>query len=259
MLARTGQGWDTERDSALAESALSAFARSAREGHASYTYRVAVDGTTALQRTVTRAGSSAAGVTVPAARLHHGGSSFSIARLLENGSVGRGPLYYVAQLRYFLPAASIAPLDQGVSVSRRYLDFAGHTVTSVPPGSVVQVELSVSTGRTLSHLRVDDPIPSGFEPIDQSLNTSRQGLFKAWQPVTLAPGVANLSPYLAHTDLRDDRVSLYAESLPPGTYRFAYLAQATVSGRYAVAPARASEAFFPEVFGRSGGVSFTVG
>jgi uncharacterized protein YfaS (alpha-2-macroglobulin family) len=53
-------------------------------------------------------------------------------------------------------------------------------------------------------------------------------------------------------------VSLYASSLPPGTYRFSYLAQATVPGTYAVAPARASEEFLPEVFGRSAGETITV-
>jgi uncharacterized protein YfaS (alpha-2-macroglobulin family) len=73
-----------------------------------------------------------------------------------------------------------------------------------------------------------------------------------------APGVRHLSSFLSHTDLRDDRVSLYASSLPPGTYRFSYLAQATVPGTYAVAPARASEEFLPEVFGRSAGETITV-
>jgi uncharacterized protein YfaS (alpha-2-macroglobulin family) len=56
-----------------------------------------------------------------------------------------------------------------------------------------------------------------------------------------------------HRDLRDDRVSLYAYYLPPGTYRYTYLMQATVSGKYSVPPTHASENFFPEVFGRSAG------
>jgi len=74
----------------------------------------------------------------------------------------------------------------------------------------------------------------------------------------LAAGESELSPYLVHTGLRDDRVSLFADSLPPGLYRYTYLAQATVSGRYAVAPLHAAEAFFPELFGRSAGQTVRV-
>jgi uncharacterized protein YfaS (alpha-2-macroglobulin family) len=116
----------------------------------------------------------------------------------------------------------------------------------------------VSTGQTLTYLKVDDPLPSGLETINQELNTSQQGLFKAPQ-LQLFAGSSDLASYLDRTDFRDDRVSLYASYLGPGTYTFSYLAQATISGHYAVAPTHASEAFFPEVFGRGAGQALTVG
>jgi uncharacterized protein YfaS (alpha-2-macroglobulin family) len=258
MLARDGSGWNTTRDSALAVAALSTYARNAREGHSSYRYRLAVDGVTRLRGSATPRAAMSRRLDIPVAALHRGGSAFTVSRTLPGGSVGGGPLYYLAQLHYFLPAGSMAPLDQGVSVKRQYLDFSGHSVRAVAAGSVVEVKLTLRTGRTLTHLAVNDPIPSGFEPIDRSLQTTRQDLFSAWQPELAAPGVRHLSSFLNHTDLRDDRVSLYASSLPPGTYRFSYLAQATVPGTYAVAPARASEEFLPEVFGRSAGETITV-
>jgi uncharacterized protein YfaS (alpha-2-macroglobulin family) len=176
---------------------------------------------------------------------------------MVNGTMGTGPLYYVAHLRYFLPAGSIQPRSEGVTVSRRYLSLAGQPINSIAAGSALKVELTIRTGQTLEYLHLDDPVPSGLEPIDQSLKTSRQGLFPSGQPY---PGGAEaaLAPYLTHTDLRDDRVSLYATSLPPGTYVYTYLTDAATSGRYGVAPARAEEAFFPEVFGRSAGQNFTV-
>jgi uncharacterized protein YfaS (alpha-2-macroglobulin family) len=251
MLARTGPAWDTTRDSALAATALAAYARHAHEAHASYRYQIGVDGKTVFTHTVTPRSSSAETIRRPIASLHRSGTSFTVSRLQRGGSVGGGALYYVAQLHYFLRADTIRPISQGISLKRRYLNFAGHAVTSVRAGTTLQVQLTLRTDRTLSHLALDDPIPSGFEPINQSLSTSRQGLFKAWQPLELSPGVRNLSIYLTHTDVRDDRVSLYAETLPPGTYRFSYLVQVTVAGAYGVAPARASEAFFPDVFGRS--------
>ena len=79
-----------------------------------------------------------------------------------------------------------------------------------------------------------------------------------WRRPVIAVCRSASKPFLDHTDLHDNRVSLYAHTLPPGTYHYSYLAQATVAGSYEVAPSHASESFFPEVFGRSAGVSFVV-
>jgi uncharacterized protein YfaS (alpha-2-macroglobulin family) len=158
-------------------------------------------------------------------------------------------------LRYYLRASAIPARDEGLSVARRYVDRAGRTLSSVGAGSVVQVELTISSSQTLTYLKVDDPIPAGLEAIDQSLKISRQGLFGAWRSPSSGQ---DLAPYLVHTDVRDDRVSLYVVSLPPGTYVYSYLSQATVAGRYGVAPSHAAEAFFPEVFGRTAGQTFVV-
>ncbi len=68
----------------------------------------------------------------------------------------------------------------------------------------------------------------------------------------------DLTWFLDHADLRDDRVSLYASYLPPGTYTYTYLAASTTPGRFQAAPTHISETFFPEVFGRSAGDLFTV-
>jgi uncharacterized protein YfaS (alpha-2-macroglobulin family) len=259
MLARQGAAWGCPCDSARAVAALAAYANAAHEGPAGYAYRVLVDGNEKLSgRYVRGRAPRAAFIRVPVAGLHRGGTStLLVERSSVNSNLGPGPMYYVAGLQYFLRANAIKPLDRGVAVSRRYLSVSGQPISSAPAGSVVRVELTVRTGQTLTYLDLDDPIPAGVEPIDRSLNTSQQGLFKA-ELSAPGPGASDLSPYLTHVDIRDDRVSLYAVSLPPGTYTYSYLAQATVSGHYAVAPVRASEAFFPEVFGRGSGQVFDV-
>src|SRR5947209_1282883 len=71
-------------------------------------------------------------------------------------------------------------------------------------------------------------------------------------------GIQDLTPYLIHTGLLDDRVSLNAFYLPPGTYRYTYFARATIAGRFEVPPTHAAETFFPEVFARSAGQVFSV-
>jgi len=257
MLARQGNGWESPRDTAQAVAVLSAYAHTASEGQASYGYRVTVDDRPALSGAYSpRSKIRSASAMLPVSTLKRGShSTLLIQRLPVNGTTGTGPMYYVAQLRYFLPAARIRARNAGIAVSRRYLDLNGQPITSAPAGSLLRVELTIQAPQMLTYLDLEDPLPSGFEPLDQSLNTAQQGLAAAPAP---PPGVMELQPYLDHTDLRDDRVSLYAGSLPAGTYSYTYLAQATLAGSYAVAPTHAAEAFFPEVFGRSAGQQFTV-
>ena len=59
-------------------------------------------------------------------------------------------------------------------------------------------------------------------------------------------------------DLRDDRLVLLADRLPRGVHEYVYYARATTPGNFFVSPARAQEAYFPEVFGRSDSGRFTV-
>jgi uncharacterized protein YfaS (alpha-2-macroglobulin family) len=260
MLARQGADWDCPPDTADALVTLSGYARAAREGHADYRYEIAVDGRTRLSGGYAGAAQTGVGrVRVPTAQLRrNGASALVIGRHLADGSFGRGPLYYLAQLKYYLQANAIAPRDEGVSVSRRYLTLQGRPIDQISAGSPLKVQLTIRTTQTLLYLDIQDPLPVGCEPIDSSLNTSQQGLFRPqfwWRPFSQ---VQDLTWYLSHSDLRDNRVSLYAYYLPPGVYRYTYLAQATVPGRYGVPPTHVQETYFPEVFGRSAGQVFTV-
>lgn len=258
MLARQGDGWDCPHDTAQAIAALAAYARAAAEGTADYQYEVTVNGGMKLSGRYTPANvRQASGFKLPVSRLQRSRPNrLVIGRIPQNGTFGSGPLYFLARLHYYLRADAIPSRSEGVSVSRRYLNLNGQPISRVAAGSPIRVELTIHTDQTLMYLNVQDPLPAGCEPIDESLNTSQQGLFgPSWVPFDTT---ADLSWYLMHSDLHDDRVSLYAYYLPPGTFRYTYLAQATVPGRYGVPPTHVSETFFPEVFGRSQGQALTV-
>ncbi len=64
--------------------------------------------------------------------------------------------------------------------------------------------------------------------------------------------------YPTHIESHDDRVFLYVESLAPGVYEYTYYLRALVPGTFKYLPARAEELYFPEVFGRTSGATFTV-
>ncbi|MCZ2110275.1 MAG: hypothetical protein LC118_12035, partial [Dehalococcoidia bacterium] len=61
-----------------------------------------------------------------------------------------------------------------------------------------------------------------------------------------------------HVDARDDRVTLFAGTLPKGVYQYIYYARATTPGEFFVPPVHAEESYFPEVFGRSDSGTFVV-
>jgi uncharacterized protein YfaS (alpha-2-macroglobulin family) len=258
MLARQGPAWDCSHDTAEAIATLAAYARAAGEGKAAYSYRVTVDSLRTLAGSYGQGNQRAVSTArVPVSHLHRTGANpLVIGRQASDGTLGSGPLYYVTRLHYFLPAQRIAPRSSGVDVARTYLTMNGKSISGITAGSVVRVRLRVHTAHYLTYLRIDDPIPAGLEPIDESLNTSRQAIP---QPGPTGQNrVQNLAWYLTHSDLRDDRVDLYATWLPPGTYTYTYLAQATVAGQYSVAPTHAFETFFPEVFGRAAGQRFVI-
>ena len=183
---------------------------------------------------------------------------------------GRGRLYYSAQLRSFPTAHEAPPLDEGIVLGRRYLVVdqktlapTGAVADRVSLGEAVEVRLTLVGDRTLHYVKLEDFLPAGLEAIDTSLATTSR--------LARAPGFADVSEAAViewwrrgwwqdwtRSELRDDRVLLYADRLPRGTHEYRYLARATIAGDYHVRPARAEEIYAPEVFGRSGGGLFSV-
>ena len=64
--------------------------------------------------------------------------------------------------------------------------------------------------------------------------------------------------YFDRIEYRDDAVIFLSNYLPAGTYQFTYHLQPTIPGEYQVIPATARQEFFPDVFGRSDGLVFTI-
>jgi hypothetical protein len=112
---------------------------------------------------------------------------------------------------------------------------------------------------------VEDPLPAGCEGIDAGLKTT--------SVVGESPELQNLSAenqeryydwygygwwWFSQTEMRDEKVVLFAQYLPRGTYEYTYLMRAGVPGQFQVSPSIAYQMYFPETFGRSDGAKFTV-
>ena len=173
----------------------------------------------------------------------------------EVRATGKGRLYYSARLRYAPEVRGLAPLDAGFTVERHYRVVkdgkpARTETTNFVAGDLVQVEIVVSSAQARHNVVVDDPLPAGLEAVDAQLSSSAQ-------TDTASTGTSGAFG-INHTELRDDRVLLFADTLDGGTFTYTYVARATTSGTFLVAPPQAEEMDRPEIFGRNATVTVKV-
>jgi len=189
-------------------------------------------------------------------------------------TVGRGPgegrLYYTAHLKVYLPVEEIEPLNRGIIVSRQYCRAMNdeqwgrcEEADEVEVGDIVQVRLTIIAPHDLYYVVVEDPLPAGAEAIDVSLETTSE---LAQEPRLYRETEDEGRYWFYHwwwrwysrSEMRDDKVVLFAETLPAGTYEYVYSFRATLPGEYQVIPTTAHEFYFPEVFGRADGRLFMI-
>jgi alpha-2-macroglobulin len=168
---------------------------------------------------------------------------------------GKGTLHYTTRLRYVPNFDSLKPLDQGITVERSYLPYVSGQEGAQPlstakstfkEGDLVQVVLSITTAEDRRNIVVDDPLPAGLEALNTLLDSTSQ-----------AESTGERFGF-DHTEIRDDRVLMFATYLGAGTREARYIARATTAGTYMVAPTQAEDMYRPEVFGRNGSSRFTV-
>ncbi len=177
---------------------------------------------------------------------------------------GQGTLHWSAQLRYALPAETLKARNQGFSIERSYFPYKGvrsifgKPATTFAAGDLVTVELIVTTPDRRSNVVVDDALPAGFEALDAKLASTATGSTEGSDDAGSSPSVEFADGVVPaeyagvnHTEVRDDRVLLFATQLEPGTFRYTYTARATAPGRFVAAPTHAEEMYRSSVYGRS--------
>jgi len=172
-------------------------------------------------------------------------------------------MYYTVRMRSYQDAAAVQPLDQGLALEREYsaVDTAtfsptGELITQAQLGDVVQVRLTLNVPENMQYFVLEDMLPAGLEALDTSLKT----VSSAAQDPALRPTGTERPDwwYFTQTQIRDNRVAIFATDLPKGTYHYTYLARASSLGTFQTLPATAYPMYTPEVFGRSAGTRFVV-
>jgi uncharacterized protein YfaS (alpha-2-macroglobulin family) len=187
---------------------------------------------------------------IPITKLPEGTSKIDISKK------GQGYLYYVLSYSYRLKGAA-GSRNEGLSIKRTVKNsntglLIGEYATQplepvrVKAGDILEVELEFKVNQTSYHLVIDDPIPSGLEAIDASLKTtSTRYNINSQERVTRG---GSWNP-INHTELRNDRVALFADMASPGIYKYKYLLRATTSGYFLWPFAKVSLMYEPEQFG----------
>jgi hypothetical protein len=192
---------------------------------------------------------------------------------------GTGVLYYTATLKYATKELPTRPLDSGLFVQRWFEPYAGGGQSlSFTAGELVRVRVRVASNQERNWVAIDVPLPAGLEPVDTSLATtarlgrspdeesrdvdtqaegqedgesgSADGEYNPW-------AFSFWSPF-NYTEMRDDRVVLFADTLPPGVHVTSFVARATTPGTWVLKPAKGTLMYEPEVWGRSEGGQLTV-
>ncbi len=192
--------------------------------------------------------------------------------LLITREDGPGRLFYTAALNVVRPVEDAAPLDNGISVQRRYYHQDAsctqddcQAIQGAQSGDLVEVRLTLSLDEAAYNLMLEDFIPAGAEILNESLKTTQQAVPEGDQPAPQplfdpsAPLADGWGWWLfSSPQVHDDRITWAVDYLPAGTYELTYTVSLNQAGEYQVLPAHAWQSYFPEVQGTSAGEIFTI-
>ncbi|HEY0883621.1 MAG TPA: alpha-2-macroglobulin, partial [Archangium sp.] len=193
---------------------------------------------------------------------------------------GTGVLYYSALLKYAPKEMPTKSLDSGLFVQRWFEPYAGGGQSlKFFAGDLVRIRVRVASNQERHWAAFEVPLPAGLEPVDTSLATTAK-LTSAPDEEQRDVGYENeggedgyegdveeeeynpwryrfWSPF-NHVEMRDSRVIVFADHLPPGVHVTSFVARATTPGTFVLKPARGELMYEPEVWGRSEGGEFVI-
>ena len=265
MVARRDGIWETTYETAWALIGLTDWMRVTGELQADYAYTALLnDGEIMLGEATLENVKESVEQKIAIADLVLDSNRLTIAR-----GEGAGRLYYTAHLKVYLPVEDIEPVDRGIVVQRRYTLASCQDGATCPDvqeaalGDVIRVDLTIIAPNDLYYVVVEDPLPAGAEAIDTGLATT--SLLAMDPSLSRQPEEDRWYPFYwwwnwySRSELRDEKVVLFADYLPKGVYEYSYTMRATLPGDYHVIPTVAQEFYFPEVFGRSDGRLLSIG
>ncbi|HIE05895.1 MAG TPA: hypothetical protein EYP58_03740, partial [bacterium (Candidatus Stahlbacteria)] len=168
-------------------------------------------------------------------------------RIIKDGD---GRLYYVMRMRYALKESPIA-FDEGFYLWKEILTINGKEVRRFKRGEVYKVILHVVVPETRLFAVVDDPLPSGFVPVQTFFATEARSVQESyWRARWQERG--HWWGGFDHRERYNDRMLFFGQRLFPGEHTLVYFIRAATSGKFLAPSTKAEEMYSPEVFGSTG-------
>lgn len=168
--------------------------------------------------------------------------------------------YEILENAYY-PVENFMEKNAGFYIVSNFFDRTDtkeeNPVSSATKGDLLRGSVTVMTDRDRNFVGVEIPLPAGLEGVNFALETEDASLQKEIQKCEWY-WCDTGSWRFSHTEFRDDRVFLFADFLPAGTYEFRFFARATTEGDFSWRPSRAEEIYHPEIFGNTAGRRFLV-
>ena len=207
---------------------------------------------------------------------------FGVDNSLGFEKTGTWKLYYDVWLRYFLPIEKIEARDEWIIVSRNYYNYLEYNeafkeeciepywywmgyrsydsyrycnkikkknIDSVAWWKkwemlIWEIEIIVPSER--NNVIINNFIPAWAEILNTNLDTtSSEVKVISWNTNT------NWYSWFSHTEIKDDRVLLFADHLYEWSYKYTYVIKLNHKWKYHNRPAVAEELKKPEIWGRS--------
>ncbi len=246
-----GDGWGTTRANAAALLGLAQFLAPPFEGSRPRTVTVRIGDT---RQTLTTDAAHPVGV-------YNAPSGAAGEVLLGGSEPGTVVLRTDTEYVPLADGSTVAPAAQGFAVSRELLrihadgsppervalDAASRTI-SLTVGEVIEERVRIVNPSDRHFVAVVVPLAAGMEPLNPKLATA--------PPEAQPTGAITLAPtYAAYLD---DQAAFYYDTLPKGTYEFAFRTRATVPGSYVQPPAKAELMYDGAVRGNGAGARVEV-
>jgi alpha-2-macroglobulin len=245
LLKRSGNQWESTRDTAWILFALADYLKQTGELSPDYQVEVLLNGQEIFSRTMTPADALAAEqvIRVPVRGLPSG--------RLEVRKTGAGTVYYSLKVTQDVPAATFAAESSvpGLEVEREYYrletrrDGSGRLsvlpekrpTTHLKVGDRILARLRIRNSRPLEYVMIESPLPSGCEVQERG-----DVPYEEWH---------DSGYWWSHQDVRDDRINLFIRSLPAAPagrpHVIEYYLRPEMSGEVRALPAVLSDMYVP--------------
>ncbi|MSP14384.1 MAG: hypothetical protein EXR62_15710 [Chloroflexi bacterium] len=260
---RVDGGWRDTQATAFAVQGLVDYLGVSAELQADFTYQITLNGQPIAMGRITTATLTTpiTPVVVAGENLREGSNEIRIER------DGAGQLYYTAALRqelFYDSFQSVSSIDQGLQITRTYqMADPGTPAATATGGSqqvgfplgvgdVVEVQLNVTAREDTWYVLLDDPLPAGFEALNERTNPIIYGDF-LYPPGGISIGVPTFWRQWGYNrkDIYDDHVTFFMTYLAAGEHQFTYLARATTPGEFSALPSQIYPMYAEDIWGRS--------